>query len=165
MRLRNLLNSFSFKISSNYEIQRLARLAVLASIIAIIVLSLAPNSERPHTGMPKELEHFIAYAGAGVFLPLASLSSSKRLIGWICFAVASGVFEVTQKFVPGRTPSPTDALASICGLTFGTICGALFATLLFGKNSRIKQLAVRAGASLASNLSSAWKSSDMWADR
>ena len=139
------------------KIRRLVRLAAGACAIAILVLSLVPNSERPDTGMPKELEHFIAYAGAGVFWSLASLSSRQRLIGWIGFAVASGVFEVAQNFVPGRTPSPIDALASTGGLTVGMMCGAFFAAVLFGKNSGIKALAIRAGASLTREHSSASK--------
>ncbi len=127
MRLNKSLRSCAFKIASVYETQRLARLAAGACVIAIVILSVVPYSARPETGMPKELEHFTAYAGAGLFLSLALPSLYQRLTGWIVLASASGVLEVAQKLAPGRTPSFLDAVASAGGLTAGMIAGVCFA--------------------------------------
>jgi len=44
---------------------------------------------------------------------------------WIGLAITSGVFEALQNFIPGRSASILDALASTLGLTFGFMGGAL----------------------------------------
>ncbi len=130
MRLNKSLQSCAFKIAPVYGTQGFARLAAGACVIAIVILSVVPYSVRPETGMPKELEHFTAYAGAGLFLSLALPSLPQRLTGWIVLATASGVLEFAQKMAPGRTPSFLDAFASAGGLTAGMIAGVCFAALI-----------------------------------
>jgi VanZ family protein len=130
------------------KISRPARLAVAACVVAIVVLSLVPYAERPETGMPKEFEHFIAYAGAGFFLPLAASSLRQRLLGWSCLAVASGVLEVAQQLSPGRTPGLSDALASASGLTAGVLFGALVARIAAAHIARRPMAAIAAAAAV-----------------
>jgi hypothetical protein len=102
----------------------IARLVAWACIAAIAALSLVPGVLRPHTVLPGWDEHFIAYAGTGFFLALGYLGLRQRLFAWIGLAIASGAFEILQDFVPGRSPSPFDALASMSGLTLGLALGA-----------------------------------------
>ena len=90
-----------------------------ACIAAIAVLSLVPGAERPHTGAPGRVEHFVAYGGTGFLLALGYLGWRQRLVAWIGLAGVSGVFEILQNFIPGRSPSLFDALASSGGLTLG----------------------------------------------
>ena len=94
------------------------------------LLSLVPGAERPHTGAPGRAEHFVAYGGTGFLLALGYLGWRQRLVAWIGLAAASGVFEILQNFVPGRSPSLFDALASTGGLTLGTAVGVLLTAAL-----------------------------------
>ena len=110
--------------------RRIARVLAFACIAAIAVLSLVPGAERPHTGMPGRAEHFVAYGGTGFLLALGYLGWRQRLIAWIGLAAASGVFEILQNFIPGRSPSLFDALASSGGLTCGMAVGVILTAAL-----------------------------------
>jgi VanZ family protein len=79
--------------------------------------------------LPRPAEHFVAYAGTGFFFALSYYGLRERLLVWFGLAVASGVFEILQNFVPGRSPSPLDALASTSGLTLGLLSGVIVATV------------------------------------
>ncbi len=113
-----------------FRARRFARSAAFACVAAIAFLSLVPGAERPHTGLPGRAEHFIAYAGTGVFVALGYISWRYRRIAWLGLAAASCLFELLQNFVPGRSPSLFDALASSGGLTCGMAVGALLTAAL-----------------------------------
>lgn len=115
---------------------RLARLIAFASIAAIAGLSLAPGGLRPPTELPGRAEHFIAYAGAGFFLALSYFGWRQRLVTWSMLALASGVFEMLQNFIPGRSPSLLDAVASSGGLSLGIILGVVLTAVLTGWGRR-----------------------------
>ncbi len=121
--------AFGARVIAAYA--RVARFFVWACVLAIVVLSLVPGSMRPHTPMPGRMEHFVAYAGAGLFLALGYQSARQRMLGWLCLAAGSGLFEILQNFTPDRGPSAYDALASAGGLTVGLLVGALAAALAF----------------------------------
>ena len=70
--------------------RRIARVLAFACIAAIAVLSLLPGAERPHTGAPGRVEHFVAYGGTGFLLALGYLGWRQRLVAWIGLAAASG---------------------------------------------------------------------------
>jgi VanZ family protein len=112
---------------------RVARIAGWTGIAAITVLSLVPGSERPHTGLPGQAEHFAAYACTGFALSLAYLGLRERLIFWFVLATASGVFEILQIWIPGRDAKIQDALASTFGLTTALVLGAMAAAKLFAE--------------------------------
>lgn len=101
-----------------------ARPLAWISLLAIALLSLVPGDLRPHTLLPGQAEHFIAYAGAGFLLALGYRSSRERWAGWLGMTGASIVFEFLQSFSPGRSPRVVDALASIAGLSLGLVLGA-----------------------------------------
>jgi hypothetical protein len=115
---------------SVFRAQGVARSVAFACVAAIVVLSLVPGAERPHTGLPGRAEHFIAYAGTGVFVALGYIGRRQRLFAWSGLAAASGLFELLQNFVPGRSPSLFDALASASGLTCGMAVGVLMTAAL-----------------------------------
>ncbi len=110
--------------------RRIARVLAFACIAAIAVLSLLPGAERPHTGAPGRAEHFIAYGGTGLLLALGYLGGRQRLVAWIGLAAASGLFEILQNFIPGRSPSLFDALAGAGGLTLGMAVGVILTAAL-----------------------------------
>jgi VanZ family protein len=105
------------------RLARAARVLAWICVAAITVLSLVPGALRPHTFLPGRVEHFVAYAGTGFFFALGYLDVRLRVFAWLGLAIASGVFEILQNFVPGRSPSSLDALASTGGLTFGLAMG------------------------------------------
>ncbi len=107
-----------------------ARILTGACILVIVVLSLVPGSARPHTMYPGQVEHFMAYAGTGFVSGFAYRALRERLSVWIGLAIASGLLEIMQQFVPGRSPSVFDALASTSGLTVGLILGAGLSCIL-----------------------------------
>lgn len=97
--------------------------ALWSSLAVIVILSLVPGEARPHTGAPGEVEHFVAYFGAGLFIAARYRTPRLRLLFWIGAATLSGVLELFQQFVPGRDPDPFDAFASSSGLTAGLLLG------------------------------------------
>jgi VanZ family protein len=96
-----------------------ARPLAWISFLAIALLSLVPGNMRPHTLLPGQAEHFIAYAGAGFLLATGYRSRRERWAGWLGVTGASVVFELLQSFSPGRTPRVIDILASVAGLSIG----------------------------------------------
>lgn len=110
------------------------------ALITIAVLSLLPRDYRPHTAYSGHAEHFVAYAASGFLLAFAYASLGARMLGCLCLALASGLFELLQNLSPGRTPSVEDALASSSGAAFGAVLGsvafALIATRLVAQDLR-----------------------------
>ena len=92
-------------------------------VVAIAVLSLVPGDTRPYIISSGRTEHFMAYAGAGFFFAWGYCGLRERLLAWVGLSIASCLFEILQNFVPGRTLSALDALASTSGLTFGLLSG------------------------------------------
>jgi VanZ family protein len=116
--------------------QRSYRYALWSCLIVIVILSLLPGEIRPQTGAPGELEHFIAYLGAGLFIAARYRLPRLRLISWAATATLSCILEFLQQFVPGRVPDPYDALASSSGLTLGILTGSV----LFGGGSWLARI-------------------------
>lgn len=101
------------------------RILAWLCVLAVIVLSLVPSSLRPHTMSSGRVEHFLAYAVAGLLFSLAYHSLRERVTIWVGLAAVSCALEALQNSVPGRSPSILDALASTSGLTFGLLLGAV----------------------------------------
>jgi hypothetical protein len=88
---------------SNLERRAFAAVA-LAAWIAVAVLSLVPGHDRPHTGIPGDLEHAVAYA----FTALATSMAWPRTRGLgvvLALTIMSGAFEICQLWIPGRGAS------------------------------------------------------------
>jgi VanZ family protein len=117
------MRSIAFRFS-------IARPLAWACVLTIVMLSLVPGDVRPHTGFPGRAEHFMAYAGTGLLFALGYRGLGQRMLALIGTAIASGAFEVLQSFVPGRSPSFLDALASTSGLAFGLLSGAILSAVV-----------------------------------
>jgi hypothetical protein len=111
-------------------LQKHSHYALWFSLCAIVVLSLLPGKDRPHTGAPGQVEHFIAYLGAGLFVAARHQALRSRLVLSFGVASLSCLLEVLQQFVPGRMPNPFDALASSSGLVAGLLLGGVFIVLV-----------------------------------
>jgi VanZ family protein len=99
----------------------------------LVLLSLVPGAYRPHTGVPGDLEHLLAYGLTAAALALGR-RSPVQIVGIILglLVLASGL-EVAQLFVPGRGASWETALVS----GFGGVCGVVLgAGLLWGLQLR-----------------------------
>lgn len=102
----------------------------------LATLSLLPADEMVRTHAPKVVEHFVAYAGAGVF---AALGFGR--VGWpaaritaalIAFAAA---LEYAQRFARGRESGWDTFFASSVGAAAGVLCLAVTVRLI-GRSSQ-----------------------------
>jgi VanZ family protein len=109
---------------------RLMRIAGWLGLVGIVALSLAPGHYRPHTFMPPRAEHFFAYGLTAFVLGLGYISNATRLKLCIGLALAAGVFEILQRWVPGRSPHILDWAASTAGACAGmTLALAIAVTI------------------------------------
>lgn len=104
----------------------MARIIGWMCVLVILALSLAPGSDRPHTGYSGGTEHMFAYAGSGFFFSLGYRALRDRLAIWISLAVLGGLLELAQTQIPGRSARLIDAIVSTTGLTTGLIIGGVF---------------------------------------
>ncbi|SFK60765.1 hypothetical protein [Methylocapsa palsarum] len=102
-----------------------ARIAGVLGVLAIVVLSLVPGSQRPHTWLPGKAEHFVAYCGTASALALGFPAAACRIAAASCLAFLAGAMEVLQRSVHGRHAAFSDALVSALGGVFGVVIGAI----------------------------------------
>jgi len=102
---------------------RTVQIAGLGAIALIVVLSLVPGTERPHTGLPGKIEPMIAYAGTGTILALCTRRYRTLLACFLGLAALAGLMELMQSTVAGRSPSTLDAAASALGGLVGLSAG------------------------------------------
>ena len=102
----------------------IARAAGFFGVLAIIVLSLVPGTYRPHTGLPGEAEHFIAYYSTAFAFALGF--RSRAVVIALGLTLLAGSMEVLQLWVPGRHSAIIDAVVSslggLLGIALGGIC-------------------------------------------
>jgi VanZ family protein len=101
----------------------------LTCVVVLIVLSLLPGNERPHTGLSGQLEHTVAYFGTAVFLALGFRSIADRVATVALLVGAAAVFEMIQRLVPGRHSQLIDWLASSLGAGVGVLAVVLMERL------------------------------------
>jgi VanZ family protein len=100
-------------------------------VILLAVLSLLPTQAMVRTGLPGQLEHFVAYAGSAA-IAIVGYGASRggiQIIGG--FWVYAGILEYLQHFSPGRHPAIADFAAS----ALGALCGGLVIVLLLRRSS------------------------------
>ena len=100
------------------------RILTWLCVILLAVLSLLPAQDMVRTGIPGQIEHFVAYAGSA---SIAIIGYRRRSAVWIIglFWIYAGVLEYLQRFSPGRHPSIADFAASALGAFFGGLAAAL----------------------------------------
>jgi VanZ family protein len=113
-----------------HAVQTSFRVLTWYCIILLAVLALLPAQSMVRTGMPGQLEHFVAYAGsAAIALAGYRRRGAVRIIG--LFWIYAGILEYLQYFSPGRHPSVGDFAASALGAFFGAFTAALLARRLW----------------------------------
>ena len=101
------------------------RIAGWLAVAAIVVLSLLPGQERPHSGAPGELEHLFAYLVAAVVLGIGYPEWKTRGKLTLFLVLLSGMMEICQLWIPGRNSE----LAGFLGSSAGAILGLISATM------------------------------------
>jgi VanZ family protein len=107
------------------------RILTWCCIVLLAVLSLLPAEEMVRSGLPGQLEHFVAYAGSAA-IATAGYGESRggvQIIGGLW--MYAGILESLQHFSPGRHPAFEDFAAS----ALGVLCGALVIALLWKRVS------------------------------
>jgi VanZ family protein len=110
-------------VAAMHPVQTSCRILTWFCVILLAVLSLLPAQDMVRTGIPGELEHFVAYAGsASIAIVGYRRRDAVRIIGlsWIY----ASVLEYLRHFSPGRHPSIVDFSASAIGGFFGGLAAA-----------------------------------------
>ena len=102
------------------------RIAGWLAVAAIVVLSLLPGQDRPHSGAPGELEHLFAYLVAAVVLGIGYPEWKTRGKLALFLVLLSGMMEICQLWIPGRNSE----LAGFLGSSAGAILGMIAAVVL-----------------------------------
>jgi len=110
----------------------LIRVVAIASVVAIIVLSTLPGSERPHVLHSGNLEHFIAYTCTALLL-VVGFGHRWRAVAML--SLASALLEVAQIWIPGRSAGVDNCLASSAGALVGSLL-AIAAVEAFDRSAR-----------------------------
>lgn len=100
-------------------------------IVCLAILSLVPGQFRPHTGLPGQAEHFIAYFLTALLLaiqPRESLGKRTLVAAGLC--AYAGILETLQIWVPGRSAQAVDFAASSGGAIGGAVVAAILLSLL-----------------------------------
>lgn len=93
----------------------LTRTVAWLSALIIIVLSVVADNMRPRVMADDRCEHFAAYFIAGSLLAISYSRPRQLLSNGIVLAICAGVLEIAQSWIPGRTSSAGDFVASTFG--------------------------------------------------
>jgi len=110
----------------------LFRIAGWILVAAIVVLSLLPGQDRPHSGVPGEFEHLFAYLVTAVVLGIAYPERKTQVKFALFLVVLSAAMEICQLWIPGRQSELAGFLGSSCG---GAILG-MMAVMVFPNRLR-----------------------------
>jgi VanZ family protein len=130
--VRGVAKSFTIdNVGPVRPVQTSFRILTWCCAILLAILSLLPAQDIVRTGMPGQLEHFIAYAGSAI-IAIAGYGRRRgtvRIVG--LFWIYAGILEYLQHFSPGRHPSIADFAASALGTFSGGFAAALLACRLW----------------------------------
>ena len=92
-------------------------------LIAVTVFTLLPIQFRPITGVPADIERFVAFALIGAMFCLGY--PKRRLLVILLVVGLAGALEVSQYLVPGRHGHVHDVVVKVLGAIAGAF-GAAF---------------------------------------
>jgi VanZ family protein len=125
-----------FRFEHEAHLVPLSRAIGLACVAVIIVLSLIPGDERPHTGLAGQFEHAIAYFGTAVFLGVGFRTMGGRAATISLLVGLAAILELIQRLIPGRHSQFIDWFASSFGAGFGILAVVLMEGLLLSATGR-----------------------------
>jgi VanZ family protein len=119
-----------YNVASMHRVHTSFRILTGCCVVLLALLSLMPAQNMVRTGLPGQLEHFVAYAGsASIAVAGYGRRVAVRIIG--LFWVYAAFLEYLQHFSPGRHPSIADFSASALGASFGWLFAALLSRRLW----------------------------------
>ena len=114
------------------------RLAAWVFIAVLVLLTIAPPSARPDSGVPHHLEHFASFFIAGA---LWFMGYPRRLLLCVALAVPfAGGLELLQILVPGRHARLIDFAVDALGAWSGSVAAFAFVGVLALGVSRINTM-------------------------
>jgi VanZ family protein len=99
--------------------EKLTGIAGWLAVFTIVVLSLLPGSERPHTGASGHIEHIAAYLITAALLTFGYKGRRVWAIVIVSLTALSGLMEILQIFIPGRHAGFDDFAISSLGSAVG----------------------------------------------
>ena len=102
------------------QVEKLTRIGGWLAVVTIIVLSLLPGNERPHTGTPGYIEHIAAYLITAALLTFGYNARYSLVIIAVALSALSGLMEILQLFILGRHAGVDDFAVSSLGAVVGT---------------------------------------------
>jgi len=128
----------------NLSISTGARYLWLAAMGVVIVGSLSPASSFlmrtvANTHIQDKILHFVAYVFLAIFPVLGMRRKLNAVVGAGSMMLLGLLLELTQHFVPGRTPEVADEVANMLGV----LCGMALAFPF-----RARQRELRPGSNL-----------------
>jgi VanZ family protein len=102
-------------------------------VLLVFVGSLLPETERIPTGLPGQLEHFLAYGVTGLLLGLAISGRNAPILAAANLAIIACLLEFLQQWSTGRHPRVSDAVVSALA---GMLGAGLSAWLRKGAQTR-----------------------------
>lgn len=107
-------------------VQRLARLTGGLAVLGIIVLSVIPGGNRPHSGLPGIAEHFVFYLGGAGLLALGYEKRVSAGVVALVLSLTAVILELAQLVIPHRDANLLDVLVSAAGAIVGAGLARLF---------------------------------------
>ena len=98
------------------------RVAGWFCVCLIVWLSWVPREWEARTGLPGQIEHFVAYAGTAAIFAMAYRGTARWRLA-AAFIALAGILEIGQIWVPGRTSQVIDFAASSAGAVAGVLVG------------------------------------------
>ena len=96
-------------------------------VLVVVILSLLPQDQiSTQLSFNDKVAHFFTYFTL-TFIALLSSNQKHSLLSILAIQILVGIcLEVTQAFIPGRTPEFLDVLANSLGVLFGALVYFLF---------------------------------------
>jgi hypothetical protein len=114
------------------------RVAGWACVVVLIVLSLVPGNERPHTGLPGQIEHLVAYCGTAALLGLGYPTARARFGTVAMLALLAAVLEMIQLWIPDRHSQFFGFFASSADACLGVLAVAVIDRFGLADRLRLK---------------------------
>ena len=101
------------------------RMAGWFAVLVIIILSVVPGESRPNVLGEKHIEHLAAYMGTAILLAAGYPGRSQSLKISFLLPLCSGILEIVQLGISGRSSSIADFAVSSLGAWIGVaaVCG------------------------------------------
>jgi VanZ family protein len=116
------------------SLKKLAQILALVLLVVGLFLSVGPGRLRPYTGIPHDIEHFVAFAIFG--LPFGFGFPHRWLLLSLAAIAAAAAIEALQLVVPGRHAYLIDFVINAAGASIGVWLGAV-AAWLWARGRRI----------------------------